>query len=347
MGIGSDLFHASSVIEQTADRFRDGSGVAEWNQHSFSIPQEFLRVPVGGRDHGFSRSEDIREGSGGDLGLVKVRRDVDIGRGDESLEILLRDKPVVEDHVFLHPPLLGEEFQTQAVTLPLPGQQMGVRGTEHQVDHAGMAACDFREGLDHMLDSLARTDQAEREKHPSSLHPELRLTPPRIAQLQVRDAVRDDVDFSLMKAVSLLQDLDPLARHHHHAVASLQQFLHDLPLGPVRFAQDRVQRGDNRHPHLAEKSQKMASGRASVDPELMLDAKQVGVVEVQEIGAAPVGIEILLQEFEADAGRVVVPLGAVVHRPDIAFGVGGGGGHRFAEILREGRDPAMSRRIVA
>jgi hypothetical protein len=91
----------------------------------------------------------------------------------------------------------------------------------------------------------------------------------------------------------------------------------------------------------------MASGRASVDPELMLDAKQVGVVEVQEIGAAPVGIEILLQEFEADAGRVVVPLRAVVHRPDIAFGAGGGGGHRFAEILCEGRDPAMSRRIVA
>ena len=87
------------------------------------------------------------------------------------------------------------------------------------------------------------------------------------------------------------------------------------------LAQDGVQGRDDRHPQVAQQAEDVAAGRAAVDAVLVLEADDVGVREVQEVGRPEVAVQVLLVDLEPDLRRVVVPLGAVVDRHDEALGV--------------------------
>ena len=81
------------------------------------------------------------------------------------------------------------------------------------------------------------------------------------------------------------------------------------PLVGVGLAQDGVQGRDDRHPQVPQQAEDVAAGRAAVDPVLVLEADDVGVGEVQEVGRPEVAVEVLLVDLEPDLRRVVVPLG--------------------------------------
>ena len=91
----------------------------------------------------------------------------------------------------------------------------------------------------------------------------------------------------------------------------------------------------------------MASRRSPVDAELVLDAEQVGVLDVQEVSAATVGIPILLIDLEAHAGGVSVSLRMVIDGDHVALRGGAGRGHRLAEIMGEGCQSAEPGQVVA
>ena len=52
-------------------------------------------------------------------------------------------------------------------------------------------------------------------------------------------------------------------------------------------------------------------------------------------------------DLEANAGGILVAPPAVVHREDETIEVGEFGGDRVAQIGREGRNPALARRVIA
>ena len=83
-------------------------------------------------------------------------------------------------------------------------------------------------------------------------------------------------------------------------VGAGDQFLHHPPLVGIRLAQDGVQRGDDGHAQFAQQRQQMAAGRPAENPELMLQADDVHVADVEEIRRALVGRPVLLLDFEAD-----------------------------------------------
>jgi hypothetical protein len=152
--------------------------------------------------------------------------------------------------------------------------------------------------------------------------------------------VGNDVDLIEGHSVGFGQDLRPLERHHDEAVAETDQLFHHLPLRRVRIAEDRVQGRHHRHAHFLEQGQQVATGHASVDPELVLDAEHLRVVEVQIIGDTAVTVEVALENLRPHLRRVAVTFLAIVHRDRITLGAGRLGGDGALEIGREGRDPA-------
>ncbi len=98
---------------------------------------------------------------------------------------------------------------------------------------------------------------------------------------------------------------------------------------------------------MTEEPHDMAAGGTAEDAVLVLEADDVGVAEVEEVGGAEIRIELLLLDLEPDLRRVVVPFREVVDRDHEAVGAGELGGRGGAEVVRESGDPALAREIVA
>ncbi len=90
----------------------------------------------------------------------------------------------------------------------------------------------------------------------------------------------------------------------------------------------------------------MAARRAPEDAVLVLEADDVGIGEIQEVGRAEIRVDLLLLDFEPRLRRVVVSLREIVDRDHEAIGTRVLGGDRRAEVIREGRDAAFPRQIV-
>ena len=82
-------------------------------------------------------------------------------------------------------------------------------------------------------------------------------------------------------------------------------------------------------------------------PILVLQADDVGVGEVEEIGRAQVRVELLLLDLEPDLGRVFVTLGESLTGTTKQSGPGILGGDRRAQVVGEGRDAALPRQVIA
>ena len=111
--------------------------------------------------------------------------------------------------------------------------------------------------------------------------------------------------------------------------------------------EDGVQRRDDRHPQVAQQPYDVAAGRTAEDAVLVLEADDIGVGEIEEIGRPQVGVDLLLLDFEPNFRRVVVPLRNVVDRHDETIRPGVLGGDRRAEVVGESRDAASSRQVIA
>ena len=84
-------------------------------------------MPVGSGNDRFARTENIGQCPRGNLALLKIRGQIDIGRPDKLLQLFQLQKAVVENNMLLHPTILCQSLQAQSITFPLLGQQMRMR----------------------------------------------------------------------------------------------------------------------------------------------------------------------------------------------------------------------------
>ena len=226
------------------------------------------------------------------------------------------------------PQVPGQPLQAQPVALALLAHQVRVGRPQDDVDEVGERLEDLRHGPEHVLDALVGREQPERQRHQPALDAELLLVGVRVDERRVGDAVRDQVDLGLGDAVDLPQERPGPLGHDDDAGGQVGQLRQDPPLVGVRLAQDGVEGRDDRHPQVPQQAEDVAAGRAAVDAVLVLEADDVGVREVQEVGRPEVALQVLLVDLEPDLRRVVVPFGAVVDRHDEALGVREAAGHR-------------------
>ena len=74
----------------------------------------------------------------------------------------------------------------------------------------------------------------------------------------------------------------------------------------VRLEENGVERGDDRRFQFAQQRQQVAAGRPAENSELVLDRDNVHVAGVQEVGGAPVRIQVLLLNLEANDVRIPI-----------------------------------------
>ena len=222
-----------------------------------------------------------------------------------------------------------------------------MRRAEHEIHETRMPPHHFRERLDDVLDPLPRPEQSKRQQHHAPFHTELRLVNAGVGKRNVRDAVRDHVDLRIGNAINFAQNLRAFPSHHDHAVTAPHQLLHHFALREIRLAENGVQGRHHRHPHFLQERQQMTARRPAIDAELMLHAQHVGIVEVQKIRRAPVGIEILFQQLKADPRRIFVTLHAIIHRPRKTLRVRRRARDAFTKIGRKSRDPTTPRIVPA
>ena len=91
----------------------------------------------------------------------------------------------------------------------------------------------------------------------------------------------------------------------------------------------------------------MAAGAPAEDAVLVLQAHEIDVVDVQEVGGAAIGVDVLLRQFEADAGRIVVARLGVVDGQGDARRLDALDGDGLAQVGREGGDAALARQVIA
>src|SRR4030095_16963582 len=89
------------------------------------------------------------------------------------------------------------------------------------------------------------------------------------------------------------------------------------------------------------------AGLASEDAVFVLHADKVDGIDVQEVRCTPIRCEVALGDLEPDSRRISVAPSRIVHREDVTFDRRKLAGDRVGQVGREGRDPALTRQIIA
>ncbi len=118
--------------------------------------------------------------------------------------------------------------------------------------------------------------------------------------------MRDQIDLGRRRMVDLLQHLSPALRHDDQPGRKRDQLLHDAALVSPRFAQNGMQRGDHGHSQFAQECQNVAPGGSAENAELVLQADDIYVADVEEVRGAQIGRQVLLFNLEADYFRVLI-----------------------------------------
>ena len=95
--------------------------------------------------------------------------------------------------------------------------------------------------------------------------------------------MRDEIDLGRRCLVNLLQHLAPPLSHDHEPGRERDQLVHYAPLVGFRLPQNGMKRSDNGHSQFAQECQDMAAGRPAENAELVLQADDVHVADVEEV----------------------------------------------------------------
>jgi hypothetical protein len=90
----------------------------------------------------------------------------------------------------------------------------------------------------------------------------------------------------------------------------------------------------------------VAAGGAAIKPELVLQAGDVCVANVEEVGGLLVGGQFLLLDFAANCAVIFVPAFDIIDRDSKAIGAGMLRRYRPEEVRGEGGDAAFAREII-
>ena len=205
----------------------------------------------------------------------------------------------------------------------------------------------FRQGFDDVLNALAGPDQPEREHDLPAFDTELVFVETGIHEGHVVDAMWDELDLLRLDAVHVDQKLDSPLGHHHQAVGEFCESLHDGPLVGVRFTENSVKGGHRGHAQFAQQGQDVTARRAAEDPELMLQAENINIVDVQKIRGPPIRCDLLLRNLEPHAFGVVVSILRVIdgHHEDLSLAVRSD--ECIGQVSSERSNPALTRQRVA
>ena len=150
------------------------------------------------------------------MGLVQIRREIDISGSDELAEFLVINIAVHEHDIPFHTEFLGELFEGFPVAFAVVPNLIRVRGSEDDVNDIRLFADDFRQGPQGILDPLARRKKPEGQKHWTPCHAKVVLVKIRIRKRDVRYAVRDDGNFIRRDPMDVAQHFSPVIRHDHN-----------------------------------------------------------------------------------------------------------------------------------
>jgi hypothetical protein len=159
--------------------------------------------------------------------------------------------------------------------------------------------------------------------------------------------VGNEVNLGLRRVIDISQEFHASFTHHHDARREPNQVAHHAALLFVRFAQHRVQGGDDGHSQFAQQCQHMTSRRPAENAELMLHANDIHARDVQKVCRAQVGGYVLLGNLKAHFCGVVVAARDVVDRDDQALHLREFLRDGAAQIRGERRNAAFPRQIVA
>ena len=159
--------------------------------------------------------------------------------------------------------------------------------------------------------------------------------------------MRNQINFIFRRVINFAQKFPAAFAHHHQPRRTPDQLAHHAPLLRIGFAQDRVQRGDNRHLQFAQQCQHMTARRPAENAELVLHTNHVHIRDVQEIRRTQIRRQILFRNLEAHFGRIIVTFREIIDRHDEALQRGEFFRHGAAQIGRERGDAAFARQIIA
>src|SRR5947209_14120534 len=108
-----------------------------------------------------------------------------------------------------------------------------------------------------------------------------------------------------------------------------------------------MQRCDDRHSQFSEERQDVTASRPAKNTELVLQADDIHIADVEKVRGAPIGRQVLLLNFEANHLRILVATRNVVDRYGEALALGMRAGDRRKQVRRERRNAALSRQVVA
>ena len=215
------------------------------------------------------------------------------------------------------------------------------------VDHIGMPGQDGRQGGDDGFNALVRREQAKAEQDGLAFHPKQILVEARVHKGDIRNAVRDVIDFLGRDAIDLLEEVNAALAHHDDPVGQGGHFLQHPELIGVGIAQNRVKGRHDRHAQIAQQGQDVAARPAAIDAILVLQTHQVHVVDVQKISGPPIRIDVFFAQLKTNARRIVVAGGDVIDRQGDAGRAGEFRGDGLAQVGGKGGDPALAGQIVA
>ena len=139
----------------------------------------------------------------------------------------------------------------------------------------------------------------------------------------------------------------PALGHDDQPCRERDQLLHDAPLVGSRLTQNGMKRRDNRHPQFAQECQDVTAGGSAEDAELVLQADDVHVADVEKVRGAEIGRQVLFFNLKTNHFRVFIAAFDVVdrHRETLALRMRGGDGRE--QVGRERGDAAFARQVVA
>ena len=107
--------------------------------------------------------------------------------------------------------------------------------------------------------------------------------------------------------MNALEEVSARYAHHDETVRQPRQFFDHRALCGIRSGQHGVQRRHDRHPQLAQQGEEVGASLAAEDPVLVLNGEHIHLIDVQEVGRAPIRIEVALGDLEPDTRRICVP----------------------------------------
>ena len=221
---------ARLVGQQPTDLASKRRGVGERHQHAAAVGEQLFGVPIRRRDHRFAAAERIGQRAGGDLCLVQIRRDVQVGRADELRQLAQLDEAVVEDDMLRDAQIAGQSLQAQPIGFALGSHEIRVRCPQHHVDEIGKLLEHGRHRPQCVLDSLVRREQAKRQRDLLPFDAKLAFEGLGIDERHVGNAVGDQRNLAFRNAVDRLQQRAAPFGHHDQPGRHLRELFDDPPL---------------------------------------------------------------------------------------------------------------------